>query len=65
MATLKRRRFEQRGKQIDVVQRSLLEESGDEDLAREILHADETPLPMLKPGLGRTHRTYLRSCSTT
>jgi hypothetical protein len=34
-------------------------------LAREILHADETPVPMLKPGLGRTHRAYLWSYSTT
>ncbi len=25
-------------------------------LARPVLHADETPVPMLKPGLGRTHR---------
>ena len=34
-------------------------------LAQEILHADETPVPMLKPGLGRTHRAYLWSYSTT
>jgi len=25
-------------------------------LTRAVLHADETPVPMLKPGLGRTHR---------
>jgi transposase len=33
-------------------------------LARPVLHADETPVPMLKPGLGRTHRAYLWSYST-
>jgi transposase len=25
-----------------------------------VLHADETPVPMVKPGLRRTHRAYLR-----
>jgi transposase len=30
-----------------------------------VLHADETPVPMLKPGLGRTHRAYLWSYSTS
>jgi hypothetical protein len=34
-------------------------------LTRTVLHADETPVPMLKPGLGRTHRAYLRSYSTS
>jgi len=34
-------------------------------LARAILHADETPVPMLKPGLKRTHRAYLWSYGTT
>jgi transposase len=34
-------------------------------LAQDILHADETPVPMLKPGLGRTHRAYLWSYSTS
>ena len=34
-------------------------------LARSVLHADETPVPMLKPGLGRTHRAYLWSYGTT
>jgi len=28
-------------------------------LGHEILHADETPVAMLKPGLGKTHRAYL------
>ncbi len=30
-----------------------------------MLHADETPVPMLKPGLGRTHRAYLWSYSSS
>jgi transposase len=34
-------------------------------LTRPVLHADETPVPMLKPGLGRTHRAYLWSYSST
>lgn len=34
-------------------------------LTRAVLHADETPVPMLKPGLGRTHRAYLWSYSTS
>jgi transposase len=34
-------------------------------LTRPVLHADETPVPMLKPGLGKTHRAYLWSYSTT
>ena len=34
-------------------------------LARAVLHADETPVPMLSPGLGRTHRAYLWSYSTS
>jgi len=34
-------------------------------LTRAVLHADETPVPMLKPGLGRTHRAYLFSYSSS
>jgi transposase len=34
-------------------------------LTRGVLHADETPVPMLKPGLGKTHRAYLWSYGTT
>jgi hypothetical protein len=34
-------------------------------LSRTVLHADETPVPMLKPGLGKTHRAYLWSYGTT
>jgi hypothetical protein len=30
-----------------------------------VLHADETPVAMLKPGLGKTHRAYLWSYCTT
>lgn len=34
-------------------------------LAQRVLHADETPVAMLKPGNGKTHRAYLWSyCST-
>lgn len=34
-------------------------------LAQPVLHADETPVSMLKPGNGKTHRAYLWSyCST-
>jgi transposase len=34
-------------------------------LAQTVLHADETPVSMLKPGNGKTHRAYLWSyCST-
>lgn len=34
-------------------------------LSRPVLHADETPVAMLKPGLGKTHRAYLWSYCTT
>jgi transposase len=34
-------------------------------LTRSVLHADETPVPMLSPGLGKTHRAYLWSYSTS
>jgi transposase len=34
-------------------------------LTRPVLHADETPVPMLKPGLGKTHRAYLWSYSSS
>ena len=34
-------------------------------LSRQVLHADETPVAMLKPGLGKTHRAYLWSYCTT
>jgi transposase len=35
-------------------------------LLQQVLHADETPVAMLKPGNGKTHRAYLWSyCSTS
>ena len=34
-------------------------------LKRAVLHADETPMPMLKPGLKHTHRSYLWAYGTT
>jgi len=34
-------------------------------LTQPVLHADETPVPMLSPGLGKTHRAYLWSYSTS
>ena len=36
-----------------------------EVLGRPVLHADETPVAMLKPGHGKTHRAYLWSYGTT
>ena len=36
-----------------------------EMLRHEVLHADETPVAMLKPGHGKTHRAYLWSYCTT
>jgi transposase len=34
-------------------------------LGQDVLHADETPVAMLKPGNGKTHRAYLWSYCTT
>jgi transposase len=34
-------------------------------LERSVLHADETPVAMLKPGQGKTHRAYIWSYSST
>jgi transposase len=34
-------------------------------LKHDVLHADETPVAMLKPGLKKTHRAYIWSYSTT
>jgi transposase len=45
--------------------RPLVEAMKAQLLTRTVLHADETPVPMLKPGLGRTHRAYLWSYSTS
>jgi transposase len=33
-------------------------------LQRRVLHADETPVAMLKPGNGKTHRAYLWAYAT-
>jgi transposase len=42
---------------VDALREALLKEA--------VLHADETPVQMLKPGNGKTHRAYLWSyCST-
>lgn len=42
---------------VDALRESLLKQT--------VLHADETPVQMLKPGNGKTHRAYLWSyCST-
>src|SRR6202035_2909913 len=43
----------------------LVEAMKEQLLTRPVLHADETPVPMLKPGLGRTHRAYLWSYSSS
>jgi transposase len=32
---------------------------------RSVLHADETPMPTLRPGTGKTHRSYLWAYGTT
>lgn len=34
-------------------------------LERPVLHADETPVPMLAPGKGKTHRAYVWTYGTT
>jgi transposase len=43
----------------------LVEAMKEQLLTRPVLHADETPVPMLKPGLGKTHRAYLWSYSSS
>lgn len=42
---------------VDALKRELL--------SHPVLHADETPVAMLKPGKGKTHRAYLWSYCTT
>ena len=42
---------------VDALRMALLE--------RPVLHADETPVAMLQPGKGRTHRAYIWSYSST
>ena len=44
----------------------LVDSLRDELLTHSVLHADETPVAMLKPGKGKTHKAYLWSyCTTT
>jgi transposase len=43
----------------------LVEALAAEMLKHDVLHADETPVAMLKPGNGKTHRAYLWSYCTT
>ena len=45
--------------------RPLVEAMRTELLTRPVLHADETPVPMLKPGLGKTHKAYLWSYASS
>jgi transposase len=45
--------------QCGVVLQPLVDALRTELLAHDVLHADETPVAMLKPGLGKTHRAYL------
>lgn len=43
----------------------LVQALADELKRHAVLHADETPVAMLKPGNGKTHRAYIWSYSTT
>jgi hypothetical protein len=43
----------------------LVDTLSEELLSQPVLHADETPVAMLKPGHGKTHRAYLWSYCTT
>jgi transposase len=43
----------------------LVDVLAEELLRQKVLHADETPVAMLKPGHGKTHRAYLWSYCTT
>lgn len=45
--------------QCGVQLRPLVEALRAEMLAHSVLHADETPVSMLKPGTGKTHKAYL------
>jgi transposase len=44
---------------------ALVDALREELLTHRILHADETPVSMLKPGKGKTHRAYIWSYCTT
>lgn len=43
----------------------LIDALRDELLGRGVLHADETPVAMLKPGKGSTHKAYVWAYGTT
>jgi hypothetical protein len=43
----------------------LVDALAEELLRQRVLHADETPVAMLKPGHGKTHRAYIWSYCTT
>lgn len=49
--------------QMGVVLQPLVDALKDAMLAHPVLHADETPVAMLDPGAGKTHRAYLWSYS--
>ena len=49
--------------QMGVALQPLVDALKDEMLAHPVLHADETPVAMLDPGAGKTHRAYLWSYS--
>jgi len=49
--------------QMGVALQPLVEALKDAMLAHPVLHADETPVAMLDPGAGKTHRAYLWSYS--
>ena len=44
---------------IGVQMAPLVQAMREDLLGRRVLHGDETPVAMLKPGLGKTHRAYL------
>ena len=49
--------------QMGVALQPLVDALKDEMLTHPVLHADETPVAMLDPGAGKTHRAYLWSYS--
>jgi transposase len=51
--------------QCGVALQPLVEALKAELLGHSVLHADETPVAMLKPGTGQTHRAYLWAYGTT
>lgn len=51
--------------ECDIQLQPLVDALATELLRHGVLHADETPVAMLKPGAGKTHRAYLWSYCTT